>query len=689
MRWISRGLIGFLLIYLALVVYTNRAIFFSSFDSAYWKDKFEHSQWVLPLSVRTIGDDGLYLWVGYRLIHGADPTLINAEAPPLGKYLIGSSIQLFDNGYVYGFLSTSLILILSFALSQALLRNRFLALGITALIATDPLITSQFPLTMLDSIQAVFFLLFLWMLVRTGKRNARLLPLLAGVTLGLFSETKFPILTPFFTLLGTAYIWMTYRSVLPIIWFGCGIAAGYILPYVPYFLMGHSLLDWLRVQKWIISFYRHARLTPTWGSALANLLVGKSQNIFSREWTTASHWSLAWTGITLASILGGIRSLKSKNIRWMLVTSIALTTIVIYDVVPFWTRYFVLLLPLLYLIAASVIAPLSKKLQVSIIALFLCCNVTASIPILFPTPEATVNQIAYNWEHMFFQDMYKDITKNRQTRWDSIDFRTFAMTTFADAQIESIGMRVTPTTWQRFVPRQMMHVAVTYYTRNLGPFTEEHDIPLVEEDGRWRVPWDWSMMIHDLTVNRRLRTTIEPARRGGLLASDGAAIAEDVPSDMIWVTQKAINPRQEAIMLKYLEGIFDGKIAAVYIHQRIYGNALTTIPIAIGVPPLPLTPMQRKTLAAFPGITLTPALGRFNHGSAIFDVGGVINTQFTECCSRLYTTTTYGGQSGAELEKNSILKGINGGALVMTDEKGNIVRTLLEVNKKDGQDTVR
>ena len=111
MRWLTRGLIFVLLAYLSLVIFTNRALFFSSYDADYWRDKFEHSQWSLPLSVRTIGDDGLYLYEGYRLIQGGDPTLLNAEVPPFGKYLIGASTLVFGNGYAYGFITTSLLIL--------------------------------------------------------------------------------------------------------------------------------------------------------------------------------------------------------------------------------------------------------------------------------------------------------------------------------------------------------------------------------------------------------------------------------------------------------------------------------------------------------------------------------------------------------------------------------------------------
>lgn len=687
MRWFNRGLACLLVVYIALIAYTNRAIFSSKFDVTYWQDKFEHSQWSLPLSVRTIGDDGLYLWVGYRLIQGADPTRINAEAPPLGKYLIGASIKIFGNGYIYGFLSTSTLLLLCYILTTKLLKNRFLSLATTAIIATDPLITSQFSLTMLDSIQAVcLLLLLLFSLDVDKKKSVSWYPVFMGIALGLFAETKFPIFAPFIGVVFAAYIWIKYKHILPVIWFSVGTGVGYLIPYIPYFLMGHSLSEWIQVQRWIISFYRDARLTATWGSALVNLLTGQYQNIFSRTWSAASHWSPTWTGITFTAGIGIYQTIKNKDSKWSMVAILVFIILGIYLCIPFWTRYLVLLLPLLYMMTAFVLSHTTRKIQLVLITVLLCGNIASGITTLFPTPEATARQVVYNWEHMFFRDMYEDITRASQSKWTSDEFRTFALKTFSDGQIESVGIKVVSPSWKPFISGQTMRVIVTYYTRNLGPFSEEHDVRFVNEDGRWKIPWDWSIMLSDLQTNRRLVTSVNTAKRGAILGSDRKPMAEDVSNDMIWITTKEISPSEEPVLLKYLEGLFEGKIAAVYFHQRLYGNTLVTNSTPVGIPPLPLTPLQRSTLSGFSGVRLTPMYGRRNYGSAIINVGEVTNTQYMECCSRLYSTTTYDGQTGAEKKYNTLLKGINGGTLILINTDGSPVRTLLRIEKKEGQD---
>ena len=84
-------LLGIIIITLA---YFSRWIFLYHFDPIYWENTYYESQWNVPNSKRGIGDDGLYRYVGYRLVNnGENPFNINYEVPPLGKYTYGLSAK--------------------------------------------------------------------------------------------------------------------------------------------------------------------------------------------------------------------------------------------------------------------------------------------------------------------------------------------------------------------------------------------------------------------------------------------------------------------------------------------------------------------------------------------------------------------------------------------------------------------
>jgi hypothetical protein len=686
-RSITAIFVALLACYIGLVVYQYRALFFSRFDATYWQDKYDHSQWRLPLSTRTIGDDGLYLMEGYRLIRGGDPTAVNAEMPPVGKYAIGASVALFHNGYLFGLLSTGMLLVLVYLLTKRV-SNPTVAAAATLLAATDPLITNQFSLTMLDSIQTVWLLGFLACLFLIPAKKRGLIASTAGVCVGLFAGTKFPVLAPILFVTGALYLWLNDRRIRIILIFTAAATAGYLLPYARYFALGHTLFDWVKVQKFMVSFYLHGNLTPTWGSAIVTMLRGSYQNIFSRLWFAAPQWSPVWALLVFVPIVSLISFRKDKT--WstplVVIAMLALLFMVFFSMIPFWTRYLTLLLPLCYILAGASTARMPAKTAALLFAVVLIANGMSSYAVLFPTPEATVSQTAYNISHMFFQDVYEDMTSGSRTATDRPAFTNQYLSLMAEGEIEAIEAKPEPQSYSRFAARQSVPLTITYQTRNLGPFTEHTTLPIVLEDGRWRIPWSATILLNGADSSPRLKTIVYPAHRGTLRASDKKPIAEDIESSLVWVTQGAIDPAREERLFKLLEGIVDGKVAAVFFHERVYGNPTPTIPIPLTVIPKLLSENDMAELKSFPGVTLTPAFARMNYGSGVVEVGSVGNTHFTECCSLLYNTTTYDGISGAELKKNAALKGTNGGSLVLEDAAGNAIRTIIKTNKQDGLD---
>lgn len=687
MRWAHKLFSAIIVVYLLAVIFANRGIFFSRFDEVYWKDKYDHSQWKLPLSVRTLGDDGLYLYEGYRLTTGGDPTLLNAEVPPLGKYLIGTVIRVTGNGYWFGFITTVALLFVFYTLAKALLPRGILPLALTTLLATDPLITNQYTLTMLDALQSLWLILFLYLFTKftCEKSKNNWLLIASGVSLGFFGETKFPLLLPIpISIVFMSLIFAKNRMKNIGIFFG-GITFGYLLPYAFYFLSGNTLLDWLRVQKWIVAFYLHAKLIPTYGSALINLLTGSFQNIFSRTWLHTEHWSPIWTLVTV-SLLFLFRRQTIQDKQWRPIFLLAIIVLGFYAVIPFWTRYLVLLLPLLYLLFGFLIRKLGSSIATWGLICCVSINIASSIHHFFPTAEGTLSLFTYNWNNHFFQDMYEDVDSKTKTSWSRENFRKRGLSTIAEGEIEKAEVTYTYPQVSRFTSHVEVPVKVTYITRHLGAFTFPSNISLQKENNRWKVVWNWNMYIPDMNNFTHLSTIVQEAKRGSIIASDKSILAADFPSYMIWITPQKIIPTEEKQLLELLENLFNHTIKAVYFHQRIYGNTLSNQPIPIGVIPKKLTEEERQKLTTFGGVTLTPHAGRFAVVSDFTKIGTVANSQYFECCSYLYTTTSYDGIDGVEKEKNDILKGINGGLLNLIDKNGVVRHTFIYREQKNGTD---
>ena len=676
MRLLAQIAALILAVHLGLMLYTNRALFLSSFDATYWKDKYEHSQWKLPLSQRTIGDDGLYLYEGYRLTQGEDPTLLNAEVPPLGKYIIGATVRLFNNGHVYGLLVYMATLVVFFLLSKQILPSASWALIATALLGLDPLLTSQTTLTMLDNLQLLFLLVFFLFLVRKSH------PALLGLSVGLFAETKFGILAPLLMGIGVLSLLQRPKRNASIGIFVGAAAVSYLLPYTQYFLLGHTPIDWLHVQKWIVSFYMHSNLLPTYGSAAVALLTGWAQNIFSRGWEAILEWSPVWPAVSMLAAATFWRNRKTLGPLGLFF----LATMLFYLIIPFWTRYLLLILPFCYLGAARGITKLSARSASLIMIVLLLLNGAASLRIHLPTPENTVRQFTYEWEHGFFQDMYESLTHSARQNTTRENFRNIGLTAYHEAEIEHVQIVLNPSGWSRTQTKQEIPLTVAYKTRNLGSFEEARTLTVLKEDGRWRIAWNWNVLIDGFTPSHKFITTLDPAIRGSIVGGDKKPVSYDFPSALINIVPGEVDHAREEEMLGMIEQLFNKNITAVAFHQRYVGNALPNLPVSLAILGRPLTQEEQSRLLSFPGLSLAPAIGRYQGTSALTNVGFVANTTFGECCSSLYSTTTYDGYEGIEKNFNAQLKGYHGGTLTLVDTDGSAVRTLITQEKQNGQD---
>lgn len=284
--------------------------------------------------------------------------------------------------------------------------------------------------------------------------------------------------------------------------------------------------------------------------------------------------------------------------------------------------------------------------------------------------------------------MYEDVTFDRKNNWDRTSFHEFGLNTVYDGEIEktTISYTLPRTNWltkQVFIP-----VKITYTTRHLGSFDVESVIPLIKENNRWKVQWEWSMFVPQLSPNTRLKTLSIEGKRGDIVAKDKTKLAYDFPSHLVWVTPNNVKQTEETRLLLFLEKIFEQKIRAVHIHQRIFGNTLSSRPIPIGVVPKTLNPDEMATLVAFKGVTLTSHLGRQYAKNEATTIGLATNTSFVECCSLLYSASLYDGTSGWENAYNTLLKGENGGALQIVNKNNEVLQTFITKTKKDG-DTVR
>lgn len=687
----SSILFCFLLIFIQSfqIIYFNRHFFKNTYDVLYWKDRFEHSQWVLPLSKRIIGDDGLFSYIGYGLINGASLTGFNTETPPLGKYLIGLSIVMFKNPAYYALFFGIGSLFFFYVLAKGLLGAKIFALFAVAFLLVDPLLINQFWRAWVDIIQLFFLMLnlfFFFMLLRSKAKSANILSFICGVSLGLFAETKPPVLLPIIIFLESA-LFIYKKKIRIILLFIIGLLVGIILPYSKFFLDGNSFLDFIKLNKYVIAFYLKSQVVVHKDAIWQTIFLGKFPNISGSSFTSVSEWWIMWPIIGSIGILSSLIFIFKKDVGliWKGISVFVLSSLIIYTLIPAYPRYLVIILPFFYLLfVKAIMSFIGERRSIFILGTILIYGTIHTAFFLQPKPEMVLNNFYYNLSNQYFQDIYQEsISKVSHPKMSREKFRLLTQRTLENATIKAIEVKETKRNIPTFGDKGEAKINVTYKTQRLGSFSENKDLKLVKEDNQWKIVWNWNLVMNGFLPEYDIVTTEDQGKRGRILDSKGNVLAEDSMGYLIVVNPEEIDLKKENDMLSFLSQI--GHVKGVHLQNAYLENALHGSYVSLFTLFTDLVDDLEKSIFSFSGIKIIPHVSRI-YKTATIDPLNIENVLYKECCTRIYSSYNYHGVKGAEKQYDNILSGHDGGSIVIKDNKNNVVRAVITKSKKDGRD---
>lgn len=346
-KYIFPALFILFVFHLLFRIYTYLPEYTNSFDPGYWEDRYNASQWVISGSKNPIGDDGLYAYASWRYIQGLDPTLLNAEIPPLPKYIIGAGEVIFHNQNILILLIGLATLGVFYLLNNKIFSSKLLAFLPVFVFSFDPLFYTQLRAPYLDTIYLLFLILSLYFLL--SKKY-----ILASIFLGCFASTKFPLGSLF--LVVPMLLWVILYDKKQINKFIFSLVlwpAVFLLSYIMYFYHGGTFLGLLSVQKWIFYFY------STGAKSIPGIVY---PIIFNGTWYTwfsgvqkVSEWIILWPFSFTLSVAAGVLILKKvyrgerKNTGGIfLVFAWVFSYLLFLTITPVFPRYLLLLLPFMY-----------------------------------------------------------------------------------------------------------------------------------------------------------------------------------------------------------------------------------------------------------------------------------------------------------------------------------------------------
>lgn len=303
-----------------------------------------------------VPDEILYAFNGGALITGTSPILVNPEIPPTGKYLIGLSILMFRNEHIIILIFGILSLFMMYMIGRKISKSFLVPLIAPMLISFEPFFKNQFIYTPLIDIFQLVFLLCSFYFFNIGLKNNRKAIIwfgIAGLFVGLFISTKF-FATGISIIAAFAFVLLFHKKIKKVIFLLLSFLIAIcvlLLSYVRVLIIGYPFLKFLGIQKWVFWYnqgHLHNHLS-VWPLILFNQWIQANGKILhDPQWRIT--WPISLLILVIIVLLFFLKKMKLKRSLEVLIAW-SIFYLGMLSLSDATTRYFVILLPVLFIIA--------------------------------------------------------------------------------------------------------------------------------------------------------------------------------------------------------------------------------------------------------------------------------------------------------------------------------------------------
>ncbi len=292
-----------LAIHLGVLINQNLRSFITSFRPLDYKKVFSISQYSVPGSKNIIPDEVVFAYASWEIMKGENPILINGEAAPFGKYLIGISERYLNNEKVISLIFNILSLSALFYLSFLIFKSFFWSLLLITIFSFEKLFIAQMVYApSLDNIQLFFILLSFIFYILSFKKPLFLIS--AFLTLGILMSVKFwlPGVLIFLIWIINSVLSKNYERTIKLILSSPFALLSMLIIFIPVFLQGEQLRRFFGYQKYLFEFYRQKLdFNPLgfWDLILFNRWHISSDSPIQK----ASDWQITWPILTMLTLV--------------------------------------------------------------------------------------------------------------------------------------------------------------------------------------------------------------------------------------------------------------------------------------------------------------------------------------------------------------------------------------------------
>lgn len=330
------------------IIIINKNNFLDKFKVPEISSLYNQSQYAANPELRRliIQDQDLYAWAGWYYLHTGIIDTINIEHPPLGKYLIGLSILLFNNQNIGQIFWSGLFVCFLFLIGRLVLKNNFFSLIGVLLFLQEKIFVEQLIYSLLDVIIGTFLLISLYLALKTKRLTSPYI-IYQGILLGIIASIKYPsIAVILFITISIYYLMKKEKNLLVKLFSLASISTTiFLLSYLPFFINHPSPNAFINLQYKALKIHlSHVPEYPK-GQVLKVLLLNQWRIWWgNKDLVKTEYWNFFWPIITL-NFLVAFGNFK-KN---LLLNLWSFNYLLFLCSRLFYPRYLFLLIPFLYL----------------------------------------------------------------------------------------------------------------------------------------------------------------------------------------------------------------------------------------------------------------------------------------------------------------------------------------------------
>lgn len=333
-----------------------------------YKRAYYSSQYVVKKNPSIIPDEIFEAFAGGAFLRGLNPILITHDHPPLGRYIISLSILLFDNANTIMLPLFLLAIGGIFLIGYEIFGNVFLSLIPVGIFINEPLFMDKIIYTPLpEPIQLPFILFSFYFFIKAIESKKYIYWYIAtSIMIGIIISTRFFITGAVISCSMIIFMLLKNRlgkktfifiSTLPL------SLIVLLLSYTRTIQSGSSILHIFGIQRYILEYHKSKFILPF---TFWDLLFFNRWHTWWGNWAIISdnQWFILWPVATIVSFIAFISHIIKKirlyDAEFFLCIWFFLQVIV-FSTGYTSTRYFLPFLPILYILAVSLLYKLVNK----------------------------------------------------------------------------------------------------------------------------------------------------------------------------------------------------------------------------------------------------------------------------------------------------------------------------------------